>query len=168
LLSQQRPIYQPALSERPTSWLLFLKITGGVYSAQDSGNLMNGPGNFAIDGLGFVWLNMNYDPAPPTHFTCAGSRLLKFHPWGEPVPETPFIGGGLSGAGWGITLDPTGNVWVGNFGFEDPECRTSPVAAKHDSVSLFDPDGVPITGPRGYTQGNISWPMGTVSDHDGT
>lgn len=167
-LSLVRPIYQPALSDRPTSWLLFLKITGGFYSTQDFGNLMNGPGNFTIDGLGYVWLNMNYDPAPPTHFTCAGSRLLKFYPWGEPVPEAPFIGGGLSGAGWGITLDPDGNVWVGNFGFQDPECLTLPVAAKNDSVSLFEPDGVPITDYDGYTQGNISWPMGTVSDHHGT
>ena len=168
MLSLQRSIYQPALSDRPTSWLLFLKITGGFYSAQDFGNLMNGPGNFAIDGLGFVWLNMNYDPAPPTHFTCGGRRLLKFYPWGEPVPGTPFVGGGLSGAGWGITLDPTGNVWVGNFGFQNPECIGLPVATKSNSVSLFQPEGVAITGHDGYTQGNISWPMGTVSDHRGT
>ena len=167
LLSQQRPIYQPALTQQPTNWLLFLKVTGGFYSAQDFGNLMSGPGNFAIDELGFVWLNENYDPAPPTHFACAGRRLIKFYPWGEPVPGTPYIGGGLEGAGWGITLDPDGNVWVGNFGFQDPACLTLPVAAKNDSVSLFQPDGVPITGPGGFTQGNISWPMGTVSDHQG-
>jgi hypothetical protein len=168
LLSQLRPIYQPALAQRPTSWLLFLKITGGFYNAQYASNLMNGPGNFAIDELGFVWLNENYEPAPPTHFTCAGRRLIKFYPWGEPVPGTPYIGGGLEGAGWGITLDPRGNVWVGNFGFQNPECESLPVAAKSDSVSLFRPDGVPITGPGGFTQGNISWPMGTVSDRRGT
>ena len=168
LLSQLNPIYQPALTQRPTSWLLFLKITGGFYSTQDFSNLMSGPGNFAIDGLGFVWLNENYDPAPPTHFACAGHRLIKFHPWGQPVPGTPYIGGGLEGAGWGITLDPRGNVWVGNFGFQDPACLTLPVAAKNNSVSLFQPDGVPITGAGGFTQGNISWPMGTVSDPRGT
>src|SRR5262249_51448794 len=100
MLSLERPIYQPALSERPTSWLLFLKITGGFYSAQDANNLMSGPGNFAIDGHGYVWLNMNFIPEPPNVHACAGHRLLKFYPWGEPVPGTPFIGGGLSGAGW--------------------------------------------------------------------
>jgi len=168
LLSQLRPIYQPALAQRPTSWLLFLKITGGFYSAQDFSNLLHGPGHSAIDALGFVWLNENYEPAPPTHFTCAGRRLIKFYPWGEPVPGTPYIGGGLEGAGWGITLDPNGNIWVGNFGFQDPPCETLPIAAKSDSVSLFRPDGVPISGPGGFTQGNISWPMGTVSDRRGT
>src|SRR5499425_1165626 len=112
LLSQLNPIYQPALTQRPTSWLLFLKVTGGFYSTQDFSNLMSGPGNFAIDGLGIVW--------------------------------------------------------VGNFGFQDPACLTLPVAAKNDSVSLFRPDGVPITGAGGFTQGNISWPMGTVSDPRGT
>jgi hypothetical protein len=100
-LSQLNPIYQPALTQRPTNWLLFLKITGGFYSAQDSSNLMNGPGNFAIDEFGFVWLNTNYQPRPPSEFACAGDRLIKFYPWGEPVPGTPFTGGGLSGAGYG-------------------------------------------------------------------
>ncbi len=170
LLSRLRPIYQPALAQRPTSWLLFLKVTGGFYSKQDFTNLMSGPGNFAIDELGYVWVNTNYDPAPPDHFACAGRRLIKFSPWGEPVPGTPYIGGGLEGAGWGITLDPDGNVWVGNFGFQDQvtECLDTPLAAKSDSVSLFQPDGKPITGPGGYTQGNISWPMGTISDRHGT
>src|SRR4051812_17449024 len=100
------PIYQPALTQRPTNWLLFLKITGGRYSAQDSDNLINGPGNFAIDEKGFVWVNDNAVPKPPDQFACAGRRLIKFYPWGKPFPGTPYFGGGLSGAGYGITLDP--------------------------------------------------------------
>jgi sugar lactone lactonase YvrE len=167
-LSLLQPIYQPALPHRPTSWLLFLKITGGFYSKQDSSNLLNGPGNFAIDRFGFVWVNTNYQPEPPSEFACAGDRLIKFYPWGEPVPGTPFTGGGLSGAGWGNTLDPKGTVWIGNFGFQDPPCQLDPsIAAPSNSVSRFRPDGTPISGPDGYTQGNISWPMGTVSDHRG-
>jgi hypothetical protein len=126
MLSQVTGTNQPALVKRPTSWLLFLKITGGFYSAQDRGNLMNGPGNFAIDKKGFVWVDINYVPEPPDVFACAGRRLVEFYPWGEPVPGTPFLGGGLSGAGYGITLDPDGNVWVGNFGFEDPPCKFLP------------------------------------------
>ena len=107
-LSQLAPVYQPALREAPTSWLLFLKLTGGAYSAQDSDNLMNGPGNFAIDEKGFVWVDDNAVPQPPDEFACAGRRLLKFYPWGEPFPGAPYLGGGLSGAGYGITLDPSG------------------------------------------------------------
>ncbi len=93
-------MYQPALAQRPTSWLLFLKITGGFYSAQDRSNLMNGPGNWAIDEQGFAWVNDNYEPQAPPDTACAGRRLMKFYPWGEALPESPYFGGGLSsGAG---------------------------------------------------------------------
>jgi hypothetical protein len=166
-LSTIDPVYQPALPQAPTSWLLFLKFTGGPYSAQDSDNLMNGPGNFAIDERGYVWVNDNAVPQPPGSFACAGLRLLEFTPWGAPVPGTPYFGGGLSGAGYGITLDPRGNVWVGNFGFQDPPCALLPQAALHDSVSAFRPDGTPISGAGGYTSGGISWPQATVSDRQG-
>jgi hypothetical protein len=168
LLSQANPIYQPALPQRPTNWLLFLKITGGFYSAQDSDNLMNGPGNFAIDAQGFVWANDNAEPRPPGEFACAGRRLLKFYPWGEKFPDSPYFGGGLSGVGYGITLDPHGNVWVSNFGFQDPPCALlRDLAAQHNSVSAFRPDGSAISPSAGFTQGNISWPQGTVSDRRG-
>ena len=167
LLSQVTPIYQPALTQRPTNWLLFLKITGGFYSAQGADNLMNGPGNFAIDEQGFVWVNDNAVPQPPNHDACAGRRLLKFYPSGKTFPGSPYFGGGLSGAGYGITLDPTGNVWVGNFGFQDPPCAALPIAAPHDSVSAFHPDGSPISPERGFTNGDIFWPQGTVADRQG-
>jgi len=166
LLSRTHPIYQPALAHRPTNWLLFLKITGGFYKDQDSSNLMNGPGNFAIDAKGFVWVNDNAVPQPPDQFACAGRTLMKFYPWGESFPGSPYTGGGLSGAGYGITLDPSGNIWVGNFGFQDPPCEAAPQAALHNSVSAFRADGTPIVAD-GYTQGNISWPQGTVSDRKG-
>ncbi len=167
MLSQANPVYQPALPNRPTNWLLFLKITGGFYSLQDADNLMNGPGNMAIDASGFVWVNDNYVPQPEGHFACAGLRLLKFYPSGQNFPGSPYFGGGLSGAGYGITLDPEGNVWVGNFGFQDPPCALLPQASPQNSVSLFTPEGIPISPDTGYTQGNISWPQSTVSDRNG-
>ncbi len=166
-LSIQRRIYQPALRRPPTSWLLFLKITGGFYSAQDSQNLMNGPGNFAIDARGFVWADTNYQPQPAGHFACAGQRLVKFYPWGKNFNGSPYFGGGLSGAGWGIAFDPNGNLWVGNFGFQDPPCAFLPQAATNDSVSLFRPDGTAISPSGGFTRGSISWPQGAVSDRQG-
>jgi hypothetical protein len=173
-LSRVASVYRPALAQAPTSWLLFLKVTGGAYRAQNSDNLMNGPGNFAIDEKGFVWVNDNAVPQPPSEFACAGRRLLKFYPWGEPFPGTPYFGGGLSGAGYGITLDPSGKVWVGNFGFQDPPCvdpqfalQHGSLPAQHDSVSVFRPDGIPLSGPGGFTNGRIAWPQGTVSDREG-
>jgi hypothetical protein len=166
-LSLVDPAYKPALTARPTNWLLFLKFTGGLYEKQDSDNLMNGPGNVSIDAQGNAWVNDNYVPQPEGHFACAGLRLLKFHPWGENYSNSPFFGGGLSGAGYGITLDPKGHVWIGNFGFQNPPCAQLPQAATNNSVSEFDADGTPISPPSGITQRRISWPQGTVSDRKG-
>lgn len=168
--------YAPQLSGPPTSWLLFLKFTGGPSSQYESTNLMSGPGNVAFDDQGFAWVNDNYTPTTPPEIGCAGLRLLKFYPWGEPYSRSPYVGGGLSGAGFGIAVDPKGRVWVGNFGFESPACgdpRIVPpdpsrkIPATHDSVSLFRRDGSPKSPAEGFTQGGIWWPQATVSDRDG-
>lgn len=98
-LSTEREIYQPALDRRPTNWLLFFKFTGGFYSAKNADILINGPANFVIDARGFVWIGGNYIPQPPSHFACAGSRLIKFDPSGRNAPGSPYFSGGLSGAG---------------------------------------------------------------------
>ncbi|MGH3182412.1 MAG: hypothetical protein ACRDOE_10985, partial [Streptosporangiaceae bacterium] len=101
---------------------------------------------------------------------CAGQLLFKFTPAGRYAPGSPYSGGGLSGDGYGVTLDPHGNIWVGNFGFSSAAC-TSPPA--HLSVSEFTPSGQPLspdqtaTSPGGFTQGGIFWPQGTVSDRQG-
>jgi len=166
-LSLAAPLYQPALPQRPTNWLLFLKITGGFYSAQDSSNLMNGPGNFAIDELGYVYFDTNYIPRPPGEFACASNRAVKLTPWGENAPNSPFLNGGLSGQGFGTLLDPSGRLWIANFGFQDAPCEFTPQKATKNSVSLFTREGTAISPPQGYTQGNISWPQGMASDRQG-
>jgi hypothetical protein len=178
-LSKAHVVYLPAWDDLVPldSWALFLRF-GDEPGDKGAGNVMNGPGNFAIDRRGFLWVNDNYEPEAPLRPACAGLRLLKFYPWGESFPGSPYFGGGLSGAGYGITLDPHGNVWVGNFGFEAPECANPNVPpfpdparkipATHDSVSKFTPDGRPISGKDGYRVGGISWPQATVSDKRGT
>jgi DNA-binding beta-propeller fold protein YncE len=164
-LSFERPVYGPALAkdQQPPAWALFLKFTGSFSSVQDENNLMNGPGTFAIDRQGFLWVNDNYVPEPPEKPACAGMRLLKFYPWGENFPGSPYFGGGLSGAGWGISIAPNGRIWVGNFGFAGVGCPTPPA----DSVSVFKPDGTPSRFSP-FTSGPISWPQGTVPDRKGT
>ena len=76
--------------------------------------------------------------------------------------------------GYGITLDPDENVWVGNFAFQGEGCPLDP-DARAQSVSKFSPEGVPqspntdgddIGGFKGV--GNtINYPQGTVSDTNG-
>lgn len=167
-LARTTPVYQPALAARPTSWLLFLKITGGFYSAQDSSNLMNGPGNFAIDEQGYIYIDTNYMPRPSGEYACASNRAVKLTPWGANAPNSPFLDGGLSGQGFGIVFDPAGLLWIGNFGFQDPPCDVLPQAATKNSVSLFTKEGVALSPAKtGFTQGNVSWPQGIVSNREG-
>lgn len=165
-LSFAEPVYQPALSEgeQPDSWALFLKFTGNFSSVQDTTNQMNGPGNFAIDETGNLWVSNNYIPQPPNVAACAGDRLIKFYPWGESFPGSPFFGGGTSGAGFGISVAPNGKVWVGNFGFYGVGCPAAP----SDSVSLYRSNGSPVSPDAdGYAVGDIFWPQATVADRKG-
>jgi hypothetical protein len=158
-LVRPRP-YSPALQpgQRPDAWTLALRFEG-------DGHSVDGPGNIAIDARGDVWVTNNYvygrNPLQPV---CGSKELLEFLPDGRFAPGSPWPGGGLNGAGFGITLDPSGHVWVGNFGFAAPQCTAQP---PHNSVSEFSPSGEPLSGEDGFTQGGISWPQGTVSDLQG-
>jgi hypothetical protein len=167
MLSQADPVYPPALPHRPTSWLLFLKITGGFYSQQDANNLMNGPGAFAVDSKGFVWLDNNYIPEPPQDYACAGTRAMKFDPSGASAPGSPYFGGGISGSGWGVFVDASDNAWITNFGFQDPPCALLQNRAPHNAISEFASDGTPLSPTQGFTDGNMSWPMGAALDRSG-
>jgi len=154
-------VYRPSLTSRgePDAWTVALRFAG-------DGTTMSGPGNFAVDAQGNLWVLNNYVYSPDrTQSVCGSDLLLKFTPDGRYAPGSPYTGGGVSGAGFGITFDPTGNLWLGNYGFATPGCTTEPA---HDSVSKFSPNGRPLSPPAGFTQGGISWPQGTVSDRRGT
>jgi hypothetical protein len=153
--------YQPALgpTQAPDAWTLALRFDG-------DGRSLNGPGNMAIDALGNVWVTDNYTfSRSPLANVCGGREVFKFTPTGSSAPGSPYPGGGLNGAGFGITLDPRGNLWVGNFGFAAKACPDQP---PHNSVSEFAPGGRALSpSPSGFTQGRLSWPQGTVSDRQG-
>ena len=158
LFALSRPAtYRPALkrSHRPDAWTLALRFDG-------DGKTMNGPGNMAIDAQGNVWATDNYTYSrDPLARVCGGKLLVKFTPTGEYAQGSPFTGGGLDGAGFGITLDSHSNVWVGNFGFSSSKCSNKPA---HNSVSKFSPQGDPISPSGGFTQGGVSWPQAVVAD----
>jgi sugar lactone lactonase YvrE len=176
-LSLEETVYTPALTPDAelTAWTLALRYDG-------NGMELNGPGNIAFDAEGNAWVCNNYifqlDPQDPEGRVCGDDHLLKFTPTGEDFPGAPYQGGGLYGAGFGITLDPEGNVWVGNFGFQGANC---PLVFEELSrtVSKFAADGTPISpDSRGNEEGQfhggfrgagrtIRQPQGTVSDRDG-
>lgn len=154
--------FTPARTLPPAAWTLALRFNG-------DGQSLSGPGNFAIDPEGNLWVNSNYqynaDPRVPV---CGSDMLFKFTPSGQSAPGSPFRGGGLSGAGFGVTIDPEGDVWVGNFGFaaQPPGCPED-LQPPHNSVSKFTPDGTPVSPPAGFTAGEIDWPQGTIADDEG-
>jgi sugar lactone lactonase YvrE len=162
--SQLRILYTPALASAPDAWTLAIRYNG-------NGHELDGPGNMAFDKDGNIWSTNNYEfNSDPHESVCAGKTLIKLTPTGEDAPGAPYSGGGINGAGFGITLDPNGDVWVGNFGFKGKGCTVTPPS---NSVSEFNADGTPLSpdetsgGSGGFTQGPISQPQGTVSDQRG-
>ncbi len=158
--------YQPALgaSAQPDAWTLALRFDG-------DGRSLDGPGNMAIDARGDIWVTNNYVYSPSILTpVCGGQLVMEFTPSGRYVPGSPFGGGGVNGAGFGITLDPHGDLWLGNFGFAAADCQAKP---PHNSVSEFNAAGHPLspsthgTFTGGFARGQISWPQGTVSDRAG-
>ncbi|MCD9622915.1 NHL repeat-containing protein [Rhabdothermincola salaria] len=152
---------QPARVAAPEAWTVALRFAG-------DGRTMNGPGNVAVDHEGNLYVGNSYEYSPdPTEPVCAGEALLKFSPDGRHVPSSPFTGGGLNGPGHGVTIDPFGDVWVGNYGAAAPGC-TQGDQPSHDSVSRFTLEGTAVSPPRGYTQGSVDWPQGTGADDRGS
>lgn len=159
-LSEMSVRFHPALREAPVTWTLALKYVG-------NGHEFDGPGATAIDEHGNVWANNNYTFRNNHSVVSCDSKLLsKLTPTGEDFPGAPYTGGGLSGAGFGITLDPDGNVWVGNFGFFGSTCPCDLIPLAN-SVSKIGAAGEPISPPGGYQQGCINAPQATVSDQTG-
>lgn len=159
--------HRPALAPQPTvtSWgVLAVRFSG-------DGHTLDGPGNSAIDAHGYVWVTNNYEYSSSGFADVCGSKdFFKFTPTGHYASRSPFTGGGVNGSGYGITIDPHGNIWEGNFGFSSVDCTSPP---PHNSVSEFAPSGRALspsptdTSGGGFTQGGIDWPQGTVSDRRG-
>ena len=146
LLSRLGHSYFPPLEKAPDAWTVTVKVN-------DSGDdkfLFGGPGNLVFDAKGYAWITNNVRQGKTT----SSRVMMVLQPNGLPsdgtdgTPISPVAGGGILGVGFGITIDPTGSVWVGNFGWGG----VNP-SAKHGSVSQFSASGQPISGPRGYQGG---------------
>ena len=174
--SRNSQLYEPTPDSAPDNWTLALRYEG-------NGQELDGPGNIAFDADGNAWVANNYTYSPdPLGNVCGDDHLLKFTPTGEDFPGAPYQGGGLYGAGFGITLDHNGDVWVGNFGFTGTECPVPPGGNDNqellwNSVSKFSsagnaisPDGdltVNPVIPGGYLSDEDARPQGMVSDKKG-
>ena len=154
------------------SWLLYFEHFG---AEKESESIFFGPGNIAIDSLGDLWIANNFKPGSE-RFTppLPGITLPRMKPSGELVGGEPLQGGGLYGSGFGIGIDPEGQVWVSNFGFGSSEI---PLRGNGNSVSLFSSEGEALSPDRsrraprkpsgGYTEGDLLGVQGVTSDQDG-
>ncbi|CAA0126243.1 Virginiamycin B lyase [Halioglobus japonicus] len=164
-------VYQPDLGlNAPTAWTLSLLFNG------DPTNLA-GPGNMAFDQDGQMWIVNNLVTSETYVLPdCASQLLFRMDPATGEVDT--FTGGGVLGAGYGVTVAPqTNDIWVGNYGFKGSTCPTD---IANNSVSQFTADGMPLSpdaqtfdsidnNPQdgGWTQGGIGWPQGTVANPQG-
>lgn len=159
--AHRRGTWSPALApgEAPDAWTLALRFEGDPPG-------MDGPGNFAIDAEGNVWVANNYAYSRESRRPACGSdKLFRFTPTGQTYPGSPYVGGGLSGVGFGIAFDPSNRLWLGNFGFEGKGCE---IEANHYTASTFSRSGKALSPPGGWEVGGISWPQGTLSDQQGS
>lgn len=160
----RRPEYKPVRTVPPAGWYLAVKFWG-------DGRQFNGPGNLAFDSGGRVWANTNATWARQLTGVCPGREVFRLDPYVPGQPLATYRGGGLSGSGFGISLDPQQRAWVTNFGFTSEGCQESPPPS--NSVSLFDADGTALspgaggTSDGGFLEGPISFPQGVKSDVDG-
>ena len=119
-----------------------------------------GPGNLVFDPKGYAWITNNVVQGQ----TGSASCFIVLKPDGSPsdgadkTPVSPLSGGGVLGQGFGITRDPSGNIWAGNFGWGG----VNPVG----SVSKFSPQGKALSPSSGYVS-TLDRVQGTTSDQAG-
>jgi len=157
------------------AWTLALRYDGRRKSDPKVADerTLSGPGNVAFDESGNVWVSNNYvfsEDRSSSSVVCGANYVIKLDPTGDSFCDggkcSPYYGGGLYGAGFGIALDPGGNAWVSNFGFEgminptvagsgcqfeqtNPESGSAEdafVDSLYRSVSKFASDGTPAKG----------------------
>ena len=116
-------LYAPPLVTMPDAWTVTVKVNDSGSDEPDF--LISGPGNIAFDRRGYAWVTNNTVQGTPN----SGNFNLVFKPNGQPAdgrngtPLSPLTGGGILGAGYGVTIDPHGSVWFGNFGWGSADCN---------------------------------------------
>jgi len=166
-LTTNRTPYLPTLESAPAAWTVTVKVN----DSGDDRYLIGGMGNIIFDDRGNAWISDNVVQGTPF----SSHILVVMQPNGKPgagaagTPRSPITTGGLLGGGYGITMDPKGLVWVGNFGWGPvTNCLYYPTNSPdcNGSVSLFTADGVAVSGPLGYQGGPVR-AQGMASDAAG-
>ena len=139
--------FLPYLNFTPSAWIFPLRFTGGGLS---------GAGKLMVDSEGNVWLANNFIVGMQNQDASWTGTLSKFAPDGKALSPHPlgFMGGGIAGPGFGLTIDAHDNVWVDSF--------------TGQNITEFDKTGKPITPPEGWNfGGKISQMQGIIATPNG-
>jgi hypothetical protein len=104
----------PDVEQSLDSWTLYVKFNNTGSSVYPWG----GPAYPVFDKAGYVWIGNNVIQGNGNSTNC----IVVLKPNGQPsdgkngTPISPICNtGGLLGSGYGLTIDPSGNVWGGWF-----------------------------------------------------
>lgn len=161
--AQLSTAFEPALVTPPDAWTLAVKVNQTGSAEMPFG----GAANTVFDERGYAWINNNTVQGE----SISTMNVVVLTPDGRPAdgsggtPRSPVTGGGVLGAGFGITRNVVdGSIWVGNFGWGG--LNPGPDGTGTGSVSQFAADGTPISGDDGY-DGGTDRVQGIAADHDG-
>jgi hypothetical protein len=137
--------YGPPVQQQPVAWTIVVK----VHDSGDVSRMFGGPANVAFDARGRGWIANNVIQGGPD----SSPYCMVLDQAGHPALDdsgklmTPFEGGGLLGAGYGVTVDGQQRIWIGDFGWTSD---TLPLG----SASLFDANARALSpAPDGFTGG---------------
>ena len=160
-LSRKADVYEPDLDKMPDAWTIAVKVND-TGSAQLT---FGGPANTVFDERGYAWINNNVVQGD----TVSSNFIVVLKPDGTPsdgkngTPVSPITGGGILGAGLGITYNTfSRSIWLGDFGWGG----VNPANFGNGSVSEIALDGRPLSPEKAY-DGGSDRVQGIVVDHQG-
>ena len=148
-------VVPPDQTPVPNQWTLTLKFnrTGA------KNFIFGGPGYIDFDHKGRAWIANNVRQG--TDHSATFGVVLRSN--GRPAKFSPLTGGGLLGAGFGVSVDrQCKTAAFGNFGWGSTDNNP-----QDGSVSLFKTDGQVLSPPNGNTEGGFKRAQGIYYDCQG-
>ena len=166
LLSTQGPS-STDLTQRLDGWTLAIKFNNTGSSLYPWG----GAAYPVFDVIGYAWIGNNVIQGTGNSTNC----IVVLKPNGAPsdgsngTPVSPICNtGGILGSGYGLTIDPMGNIWGGNFGWGNSTYIPGNPGQQPagGSITQLSPRGVALSPSTGWVAGTLR-PQGMASDTSG-
>lgn len=140
-----QPPFATGYTQAPSDWTMSLAITGGGLSS---------PTALGLDALGNVWVG-NFPGV-----------LSEFTPQGTAVSSTGYGVGTISEV-YGLTVDPSGNIWVANEEFPKHSTTRGSVSKFLGAASGSPGTLVQVGGSPYLYDVSVDFPLGLAADTNG-